>query len=54
MVFYSLINREDMNLSTIYMYYSLYLVNIPASGNHDSGAVETNIPDTETVFDWLN
>lgn len=30
------------------------LLNIPASGNHDSGTVETNIPDTETTFDWLN
>ncbi len=30
------------------------LVYILASGNHDSGAVETYIPDTETAFDWHN
>ncbi len=24
------------------------------SGNHDSGVAETNIPDTETTFDWLD
>ena len=29
-------------------------VNILASGNRISGAVETYIPDTETAFDWLN
>lgn len=29
-------------------------VNILASGNRDSGVVETYIPDTETAFDWLN
>lgn len=29
-------------------------VNILASRNRDSGAVETYIPDTETAFDWLN
>ena len=31
-----------------------YGVNILASRNRDSGAVETYIPDTETAFDWLN
>lgn len=25
-----------------------------ASRNRDSGALETNIPDTETAFDWLD
>ena len=30
------------------------IVNILASGNRDSGVVETYIPDTETAFDWLN
>lgn len=30
------------------------ILNILASGNHNSGAVETYIPDTETAFDWLN
>ena len=30
------------------------LLNILASGNRDSGVVETYIPDTETAFDWLN
>ena len=29
-------------------------LNILASRNRDSGAVETYIPDTETAFDWLN
>ena len=29
-------------------------MNILASRNRDSGAVETYIPDTETTFDWLN
>jgi hypothetical protein len=29
-------------------------LNILVSRNHDSGAVETNIPDTETTFDWLD
>lgn len=29
-------------------------MNILASGNCNSGAVETCIPDTETAFDWLN
>lgn len=29
-------------------------LNILASGNRDSGVVETYIPDTETAFDWLN
>ncbi len=29
-------------------------LNILASKNRDSGAVETYIPDTETAFDWLN
>jgi hypothetical protein len=29
-------------------------MNIPASRNRDSGALETNIPDTETAFDWLD
>ena len=29
-------------------------MNILASRNRDSGAVETYIPDTETAFDWLN
>ena len=29
-------------------------VNILASGNRDSGVVETYIPDTEIAFDWLN
>ena len=28
-------------------------MNILASRNRDSGAVETYIPDTETAFDWL-
>ena len=32
----------------------LIVVNILASRNRDSGAVETYIPDTETAFDWLN
>ena len=30
------------------------ILNILASGNRISGAVETYIPDTETAFDWLN
>ena len=30
------------------------IVNILASRNRDSGAVETYILDTETAFDWLN
>ena len=30
------------------------MLNILASGNRDSGVVETYIPDTETAFDWLN
>ena len=30
------------------------VMNILASRNLDSGAVETYIPDTETAFDWLN
>ena len=29
-------------------------VDILASRNHDSGVAETNIPDTETTFDWLD
>ena len=29
-------------------------LNILESGNHDSGVAETNIPDTETTFDWLD
>ena len=29
------------------------LLNILALRNHDSGVVETTIPDTETTFDWL-
>lgn len=29
-------------------------MNILASRNHDSGVAETNIPDTETAFDWLD
>lgn len=29
-------------------------LNILASRNHDSGVAETNIPDTETTFDWLD
>ena len=29
-------------------------MNILASRNRDSGAVETYIPDTETAFDCLN
>ena len=29
------------------------IMNILASRNCDSGAVETYIPDTETAFDWL-
>ena len=33
---------------------SLHILNILASRNRDSGAVETYIPDTETAFDWLN
>lgn len=32
----------------------LCILNILASGNRDSGVVETYIPDTETAFDWLN
>ena len=31
-----------------------YGLNIPALRNRDSGVVETNIPDTETAFDWLD
>ena len=30
------------------------VMNILASRNRDSGAVETYIPDTEIAFDWLN
>ena len=33
--------------------FGIYM-NILASRNRDSGAVETYIPDTETAFDWLN
>ena len=29
-------------------------VNILASRNRYSGVVETNIPDTETAYDWLD
>ena len=29
-------------------------MNILASGNLDSGTAETDIPDTETAFDWLD
>ena len=29
-------------------------LNILASRNLDSGVAETNIPDTETTFDWLD
>lgn len=29
------------------------VLNILALRNHDSGVVETTIPDTETTFDWL-
>ena len=29
-------------------------MNIPASRNRDSGTLETDIPDTETSFDWLD
>lgn len=29
-------------------------LNIPASRNRDSGTLETDIPDTETSFDWLD
>ena len=32
----------------------VYGLNILASGNRNSGALETYIPDTETAFDWLN
>lgn len=39
----------DVELSDI-----ISMVNILASGNHDSSVVETYIPDTETAFDWLN
>lgn len=29
-------------------------MNILASRNHDSGVVETNLPDTEITLDWLD
>ena len=29
-------------------------MDILESRNHDSGVAETNIPDTETTFDWLD
>ncbi|CDF07029.1 putative uncharacterized protein [Firmicutes bacterium CAG:95] len=34
--------------------YTYRNMNILASRNRASGAVETYIPDTETAFDWLN
>ena len=50
-----------VNLRLSFIVYDRYIllgqiqeVNILASRNRDSGAVETYIPDTETAFDWLN
>ena len=34
--------------------YFLISVKILVSRNHDSSVAETNIPDTETTFDWLD
>lgn len=34
--------------------YSFDALNILALRNLDSGVAETNIPDTETTFDWLD
>ena len=38
---------QQNDLFSLHMY-------ILESGNHDSGVAETNIPDTETTFDWLD
>lgn len=47
-----LINLNGEGTATRYVIFNR--LNILASRNRDSGAVETYIPDTETAFDWLN
>ena len=44
----------DKQARPVYVENAELNVNILASGNRDSDAVETYIPDTETAFDWLN
>lgn len=46
-----LIHRKNIHMASVH---SAGQLNILASRNRDSGAVETYIPDTETAFDWLN
>ena len=48
------IEEANSDISTFNFGSNVRTVNILASSNRDSGAVETYIPDTETAFDWLN
>ena len=47
---YAIIGTSNRAIAKI----TIRILDILASRNHDSGVAETNIPDTETTFDWLD
>ena len=51
---YHIVFAPKFRRQVIYGAIKADVVNILASRNRDSGAVETYIPDTETAFDWFN
>ena len=48
------INKNLIHMHSIPSIIPLRNLNILAPGNQDSGVKETNVPEAETTFDWLD